>query len=62
MAARIIVRRELLDVIGQAYPMLNAECRQQFRDEWNRWHGMERPRGSRAPSIAPSLVGIDQSQ
>jgi hypothetical protein len=62
MAARIIVRREVLDVIGQAYPMLKAECRQQFRDEWNRWHGMERPRGSIAASMALSLVGIDQSQ
>lgn len=61
MAARIIVRREVLDVIGQAYPMLKAECRRQFLDEWNRWHGVERPRGSIAPSMALSLVGIDQS-
>jgi len=45
MAARIIVRMELFAVIGQAYPLLEDECRQQFRDEWNRWRGV-RPRGS----------------
>ncbi len=46
MAARIIVRPELFSVIGQAYPVLKDECRRQFRDEWNRWCGMVRPRGS----------------
>ena len=45
-AARIIVRLELFSVIGQAYPVLKDECRRQFRDEWNRWCGMVRPRGS----------------
>ena len=40
MAARIIVRMEIFSVIGQAYPLLKEECRQQFRDEWNRWCGM----------------------
>jgi len=46
MAARIIVRMKLFAVIGQAYPLLEDECRQQFRDEWSRWCGMVRPRGS----------------
>ena len=46
MAARIIVRLELFSVIGQAYPVLKEECCRQFRDEWNRWCGMVRPRRS----------------
>ena len=49
-AARIIVRRELLAVIEQAYPALKNECRQLFRDEWNRWRALNRTRGARALS------------
>jgi hypothetical protein len=60
MAARIIVRREVLDVIGQAYPMLKAECRRQFQDEWERWRAMARTHGLGAALAVPSLVGANQ--
>ena len=60
MAARIIVRMELFDVIGRAYPVLKDECRRQFRDEWDRWRVMVRTRGSGAALAALSRVGIDE--
>jgi len=61
MAARSIVRREVLDVIGQAYPILKAECRREFRDVWERWRVMVDTHSSNATLAVPSLVGIDQS-
>jgi hypothetical protein len=58
MAARIIVRLELFSVIGQAYPLLKDECCRQFRDEWDRWREMVRPRGSDVVVEARFLRGV----
>jgi hypothetical protein len=58
-AARIIVRFEVCDVIGQQYPEIAAECRRQFREAWDAWADARRQAAVRSASPPARVVRTD---
>jgi hypothetical protein len=56
MAARMIVRLEIIAVIKQVYPELKEECRRLLRREWNRW-GVMAPAHGLGVVVAARFLG-----